>query len=476
MRASLRDAAVVVAGKALVSSLVLAGGFRAISDDDYARIVIAQRFAESPSLDPSGTSWLPFPFWLNGTAMLVFGPSVEVARALAFVLGLGSALAVFVALGWLGAGRLGALAGALAAGAFPYSAWLGVAAVPELPTAALGLLGVASLSRQGRARVAGAAALCAACLSRYEAWPVAMVFVLFCLRDALGSASRASWVAALVALAGPLGWLAHGALRHDSALFFVRRVSEYRRAVGAGNQTTWDALLGYPTMLLRCEPELCAVTAVCVALALALGARSLVRRHARPLLAIGAVLAFLVAGDLRDGAPTHHGERALLLIWLGLAALGGDAFGEAWRRARAAGRAVLVALPGLAVAPTAGVVRPWYAKRDAFIDRSAELELGRAAAKLAGPRGRLAVDTPDFAFYAVIAGFGAPSRSEPLDDRDPRKARAGDAFTSADALRARLVAARADWLVAEARRRETAKKTGVIERSAGRYLLLRVAK
>jgi hypothetical protein len=34
-----------------------------VSDDDYARVVIAQRL--SLALDPSGTSWLPFPFWLR---------------------------------------------------------------------------------------------------------------------------------------------------------------------------------------------------------------------------------------------------------------------------------------------------------------------------------------------------------------------------------------------------------------------------
>ena len=78
MRARVTDAAGVALGKAVVSSLVWASGFRALSDDDYARIVIAQRFAESPSLDPTGTSWLPLPFWLNGGAMLLFGASVEV--------------------------------------------------------------------------------------------------------------------------------------------------------------------------------------------------------------------------------------------------------------------------------------------------------------------------------------------------------------------------------------------------------------
>lgn len=472
-RSSFRDAAAVVAAKALVSSLVLAGGFRALSDDDYARIVIAQRFAESPSLDPSGTSWLPFPFWLNGGAMLLLGPSVETAQVVAFALGLGSALAVWVALRWLGAGRPGALLGALLASVFPYSAWLGVAAVPELPSAALCLLGMASLARGGRARLAGAVALSAAGLSRYEAWPMAAVFALFCLRDAWRDRTAARLGPALIAAAGPVAWLLHGAFRHGSALFFVKRVSEYRRAVGAGSSDAWQALLGFPSMLARCEPELFAFALVALAAALALGARAVLARHARVLVALAAVLAFLVVGDLRDGAPTHHGERALLALWLGLAALGGDALAEAWRRARGPARAALVALPGLMIAPMAGVVRPWYGQRDAFIDRSAELAMGRVAARAAAPSGRLLIDSEDFGFYAVMAGFAAPSRSEPVDDRDPRRPRV-DAPSNPAALRARLEESRADWLVVGAARRALAERLGVLERDGGQLLLVRL--
>ena len=56
---------------ALRSSACLRDGFPiAVSDDDYARVVIAEQWAHAPKLDPSGTSWLPLPLWLNGSAML----------------------------------------------------------------------------------------------------------------------------------------------------------------------------------------------------------------------------------------------------------------------------------------------------------------------------------------------------------------------------------------------------------------------
>src|SRR6185503_6603773 len=103
--APLRDLLVVAGAKAIVSSAVLASGFRAISDDDYARVAIAERFATHPTLDPSGTSWLPAPFWLNGIVMLPLGRSLDVARGTAFTLGLSSALLIHVSARWLGVSR-----------------------------------------------------------------------------------------------------------------------------------------------------------------------------------------------------------------------------------------------------------------------------------------------------------------------------------------------------------------------------------
>ena len=56
-----------------------------------------------PALDPSGTSWLPFPFWANGAAMMAFGRSLGTAGVVAWVFGLASVLvgyaALFLALG-----------------------------------------------------------------------------------------------------------------------------------------------------------------------------------------------------------------------------------------------------------------------------------------------------------------------------------------------------------------------------------------
>jgi len=75
----------LVALKCAVSAWALHIGFTHVSDDDFARVTLAQAFAHAPQLDPTGTSWLPFPFWLNGGAMALFGRSLAVARGVAVV-------------------------------------------------------------------------------------------------------------------------------------------------------------------------------------------------------------------------------------------------------------------------------------------------------------------------------------------------------------------------------------------------------
>lgn len=469
---SARDAGLLASIKIIVSAGVLGSGFRALSDDDFARIVIAERFAAAPSLDPSGTSWLPFPFWVNGSVMLVLGRSVETARAVSFALGVASVLAVWQSGRWLGLGRRAAFAGAAIAAVFPYSAWLGVATVPELPTAALALLGIASLSQPGSARLFGALALTAACLSRYEAWPLAAVFALFTLRDALGARDRRLAAAAALSITGALGWLAHGILSHGDALFFVQRVSEYRRAIGAGGGSTVAALLRYPAMLLRTEPELAAFALTSLGASVVLGRIAALRSELRALAAFATLLAFLVVGDLRDGAATHHGERALLALWLWLALLGAHAFAAAWTAARV--RPALIALTGLSLAPTAGLVRPWYAARDSFIDRSHEVAIGAAARRVAGERGRLLIDTADFGFYAVMSGFGAPERAEPVDDRDPRKPREPSPWLSPESLRALLARRDAAVVVAPRSYMVTLGTAGEIVDRRGELVLVRI--
>ena len=56
LQGSAIDALVLAALKLVLGAWVLHLGFTHVSDDDYARTVIAEQFAQAPKLDPSGTS------------------------------------------------------------------------------------------------------------------------------------------------------------------------------------------------------------------------------------------------------------------------------------------------------------------------------------------------------------------------------------------------------------------------------------
>ena len=250
-----------VAVKALVGLAVLGSGFRAVSDDDFARVVLMQGFAHEPALDPTGTSWLPFPFWLNGAAMFVTGTSLTAARALAFVWGLLAALLLYEVGRLLFASPRKALGAAVVGSILPWSARLGVATVPELLTAALTVFAAVTLTRsEGRHRLLGAFALLLATLSRYEPWFVAALFAALCLWDARRD-PLPKIAAALLALVGPVAWIVHNAVAHGDPFHFIARVSAYKNALDGSSAGLLAAIAGYPLSLLREEPELCILAA-----------------------------------------------------------------------------------------------------------------------------------------------------------------------------------------------------------------------
>jgi hypothetical protein len=457
------DALGVGAAKLVVSLAVLAAGFHAVSDDDYARSVIAQRFAATPSLDPSGTSWLPLPFWIYGTAFWLFGSSLAVARVLAVLLGIGSVWLLLVAGRWLGAGRLGAFAGALVAALFPWSAWLGAAPVPELPTAALSVLATAALATsETRVRVLGAVAAASACLCRYEAWPVALVFAAFTAWDAYRARSRRLLLCAALSLGPIVLWLLHGVFVHGDALFFWKRVAEYRNALGDGPSFR-ERLLRVPSRLFGDEPELW------LGLLLAGVSAASLARYARPAVAAGALLAFLMAGELAGGGPTHHTGRAVLPVWL-LVAL---ALGHELERRAAEPRAkpwILLAA-ALALVGLGWVLR--VGTPPAFPDRRDAIAIGTQAKALRAPA--LLIDSPDYSYLAVSAAFGAPHDTEPFDDRDPRRARAADAFASEAALRNRWASRSRAWLVVTREHLPLARRLGRLRAETPTFGLLEPA-
>ena len=442
------DALLVGAAKLVTSALVLGAGFRAVSDDDYARIVIAQRFAEQPSADPSGTSWLPVPFWAYGSVFSVFGGGLGVARATALVLGVFSVLCVWISARWLGAHRRGALIAGLVACALPWSIWLGAAALPEAPTAGLLVLAMASLSRPDLlGRSFGAGALFLAGFSRYEAWPVAVVFGVLTAVDARRRNTPRLAVPAGVAVAPIALWLAHGAVRHDDALFFFRRVAAYKHAIGGAPADPLAFL--QPLVDFVFEPLGVVLWAVALIIALARQRLEPLAPYARGLCCCFALVLFLLAGAATGGMPTHHAARALLPGWFFMAALVGHGAERLWEQPSAMPRRlrIVVALVVLALFAGLAFSKRWrlFDPPADFAHRELELHIGTRARELGAPA--LLVDTQDYGHLAVSAAFGRPNASAPLDDHDPRNQRPEDAFSSLETLRKRLAASPNAWLV-----------------------------
>jgi hypothetical protein len=395
-------------------------GFSHVSDDDYARVVIAETFAHAPRWDPSGTSWLPFPFWVYGAAMLLLGRSLAVASVVAWVLGLLSVLVGYGAMRAAGVPRPPAWLAAALVATSPWNTWLGVSSVPEAMTAALIFLGAMTLAtREARIRVLGGAALAAASLSRYEAWPVCALFAAAGCASALSARSpraerEKTWLAVGLALLGPVSWMAWNAHAHGSALHFVARVTAFHES-HAETLPMDRRLLAYPRALLSSAPELVALGFFGV-----FGGRDRIARWRMPLLAGVALLGFLIYGDVQGSAPTHHAERALEAIAWILAGFGADGlYALVIRHARGRPKREAWAV-AFGVAGTIALVGDRLARLRDYPGAGADdraTQVARGLSLRADAPADVTVIPCEYEHFALLAAFGAPERASVLPPR-----------------------------------------------------------
>ena len=391
------DAIAIVAIHVGACIAARAAGFDHVSDDDFARVTIAQAFAHAPRLDPSGTSWLPFPFWALGAVMLVAGRALETAQAIAISLNSLALVAPYLALRFVGVGRARALVGIALGYLTPSAIWLGAATVPESFTTSFVAAGAVLLGmgpRRGRASVVAALLVLAATLSRYEAWPVAAVLAV-----ALVVRRRRDLALAAICAAGPLLWMAWNAHAHDGPLHFFRRVASFKRAIGEGATDPITALLLYPRLLFTARPEI--TVPAMILLVLRRGRRWLV-----PLVCVGAQVAFLAYGNARDGAPAHHPERALLACFVILALFVADeGLGMLERWSRRPGALVIACVAVLWSATTLRDAAD-IPGRALWEDRSAQRERGRALRELGAEH--ITITPCAFESFALVAELAAP--------------------------------------------------------------------
>lgn len=464
---ALRQALLVALARALTSVTCWWSGFRAISDDDYSRVVIAARFAYHPSPDPSGTSWLPLPFWLYGVPLALLDDSLWVARGVALVLGAASAVLVWHCGRLLGLGERAALWGGLGAVVLPYGSWLSAATVPEAPTAALLLFGAVTLTREEpKLRQWGGLALGAACFCRYESWVPALVFAAVTALDAWRERRKELWLAAGLALL-PIGlWLLHGVVRHGDAWFFVARVTRYSAALGREPVGLLPALAAAPWALVRFEPELFVV--FCVALALTVRSRQLPLgpRAWRGVAVLASLVAFLSVAAARGSSATHHPERSLLPVFWFLALVSAGLVARLAELPRAWLMPALA--PPLALLATL-TLRPEL--RRTFVDRREEEQVGAVLRSL-GARD-VAIDADDYGFFAVQAALGH-GKSWVLSDHDPRR-RQPPRPSSSEELASRLRGTTSRWLVTTRRRADLALPLGTVRLTTPRLSLVELS-
>jgi hypothetical protein len=235
------------------------------------------------------------------------------------------------------------------------------------------------------------------------------------LRGPRDARPREVLAATLVAL-GPLLWIAWNVHAHGDPIHFFERVSRFKRALGEGSTDTLGSLLLYPRLLIGMRPD------VLVAIALAVVAAStfitprlrvmdVQRRWLVPLACAAAELAFLAYGNVRDGAPAHHSERALLGIVFLTAAFAADVLGEAvpaaLLREGGAGLKCAVVLGAAWLASSAVAFRDVPGASTAE-DRAAQLGAGE---RLRVERAEHVSLTPcAYEHFAVIAAFAEPER------------------------------------------------------------------
>ena len=466
----------LVAARWVVTTLADSLGFKALSDDDFARVTLAQAFSASPGLDPTGSSWLPFPFWVTGTAMAVFGTSLTTAKLTSLVIACASGILLYAA---ARASRVQASAAWLGAMLFtfvPVGVFTGAATVPELPTAALCASALLLLrSPHPYAGILAAALLIPATLSRYEAWPVALCAIISIgiptphPKDSKKTDPPVGIRLIAIALAsiGPLAWILWNQLFHGDPLHFHTRVSSYWFAWG-GDASGWHALVVYPRSVVVDAPLLTA------SLAGALywnRSSDHQKTWLRPALACFAVVAALTLAQATGGAPTHHPERALLFLWaIGWIAVADLLAGhtgpkgrgwDLWRTLWSGAVACFLLLRTYALAPDYG------------LDRNPELALGTWLRQ--HTEGPILFAPKDYGYFAVMAALCDRDRLRLASSVDPRDAAATSPFDDAAMLTDRVHKDRVQWLVASGKQGLVARDLGEVRFEQDDWTVVRVA-
>jgi hypothetical protein len=202
---------------------------------------------------------------------------------------------------------------------------------------------------------------------------------------------------------------------------------------------------------MRHEPELFGALGILLALGQAPSlrpyAREAWRRYRRPLFVAFFQMALLSLAMIKDGAPTHHPERALLVVLLLCALLTGNLAANLLPRTNRTLRFVSAAAAFGFLLLSLVIVRRWFRGED-FAVRQDEVDTGNFA-RGALPEGeRILVEVVDYGYFAFIAALGRPEDAVLDRDLDPRKPELVSSFADHSSLLKTIDDTRVRWIVA----------------------------
>lgn len=396
--------------------LLYGGGFTALTADDFARVVVAARWAEDGAHVTHGP-WPPLQFWILGTALRVDWDLVWTPRAVAIVAGLIAIPLAYAIAARLGGRAAGCIA-ALALAASPSHVWLGATPLSEGLYGTLWLGAVLAAmrwteTRRGAALLVAALLLAAADGVRLEGWIVSALFVVLVLwrmlvdtRAGAGLRRRdvtTAVLAVVIVAAVPIAWTVSDARASGTVLGFLREIERYKadfatrgRAFPAGPGT-------WAHVVVALDPSL-VPAALAGAITLLRARRRAAGLDAYATLGCAPLAVFLV---MQHGEPDpwiNHLRYAAPFLWmlLPLAACGVVAIARALVPPRRLAPALAAACAALIAFQSWRALDP---PRDAS---GAGVALGRALAALRDPTdpGAVLLDAGGFDAFAVHAGLG----------------------------------------------------------------------
>ena len=316
----------LIAGKLVISGLVLASGFT-WSGDDVFRVLFASVWAQQPffftaEFGAASPQWLPFPFWLVGSLLKLWNDVwlVPIGVSLFFTL---LALYFVFRIGTLLYDRTTGLLSAALIGILPWNTWLSLSAVSEPLYHGFLLAGLFYFLQWLRTAerhhlwLASVGFLLAG-MVRSEAWAVAGLYGLwiFAKPPALHG-QRIGWIergcAAVLAVGFCPVWLGINYIYYGNPLHFLALLQDYIQASQSGMMSTSVRLLQFPLILFGISPTLTLFL---------LGAVPWAWKHRSEatqayLVIVGSVFGSLLLAAA-SGLSTGHAPQRYMIIFLAL--------------------------------------------------------------------------------------------------------------------------------------------------------------